>query len=121
MPASRRCRASAVGVGAGGAAAGPSHPRQAERAAVTPMTMRNTIKRAAEAGWVSRGPAVSATPMAQARYETAYGGLLLRWSLVLDLMEMLEQRPDLAEVLQGFLSAFAAFVPDLRPAGRPSP
>ena len=82
--------------------------QQAARAAVTPMTIRNTVRRAAAAGWVELGARVTVTPMARERFERAYAGLLLRWALVLDLMEWLARSPDAAEALTRELRRFEA-------------
>jgi hypothetical protein len=91
--------------------------RQAERTRVTPMTIRNTARRAAELGWLSLGETVRVTELGRQLQERAYAALVQRWRLVLALMAMLEDRPGLAGAVEYELQAIAAAA--FRPADHP--
>ena len=51
---------------------------------------------------------MTVTTKARERFELAYGGYVLRWSLTLDLMELLARQPELAETVTRELLAFEA-------------
>jgi hypothetical protein len=90
---------------------------EATRIGVTAMTVRNTIARARRLGWLTPGRMVEATPLAEVRVGRMAAGLMLRWGLVLDVMEMLAERPALAAAIDRAGEAWWAAA--MRPAEAP--
>jgi len=78
---------------------------QAERLQVTPMTVRNTVRRAVDLGWLNVQGEVVATPQARVLFGRAVSLLFQRWALALDVAEILARRPELAPHLAAALPA----------------